>query len=364
MTIAQLAQFTGANVCDSVTDTVILSAAGTVNQVLVVPVYSLAAGTNIFNANSTAQTVTVTGGTTNTYNMGTVLDALDVLTGGSTTGDILTITGSGVGGAGITNIETFQFTTSTASRTFETGAIAATSGTITAAASTVAVTIDAALIVPTTGLTIIDGPGNDTITVPCTDLNRSLSTLTLSSGGSDTVILNNVATNVTGTATAASTLTVNNFTTGIGTGSDILTIQIGGTSIAANANYISVSAAINGATGVGNTIGTSTGISAKFIEINSSLGTYNSLLTTDGSSIENLIASAVGTFFNSSAHSTTATFIVYGSGAQAGNAAIVQVTSTADQFSAVDMLASGITIEIIGTFNTVTADSFVVGNFS
>jgi len=364
MTIAQLAQFTGANVCDSVTDTVILSNAGTVSQVLVVPVYTLATGTNIFNANSTAQTVTVTGGTTNTYNMGTTLESSDVLTGGATAGDILTITGSGTGSSTITAIETIQYSTSTASTTFTTGAIAATSGTVTAAGSTVAVTLDAGLFVPTTGLTIIDGPGNDNITVPCSDLNRSLTTLTLSSGGSDTVILANAATNTSAAATAASTLTVNNFTTGIGTGSDVLTIQIGTTSIAANANYIAVSAAINGATGVGSTIGSSTTGSAKFVEINSSVGTYNSLLTTNGSSIENLIATAAGTFFGSEASSYTATFIVYGSGAQAGNAAIVQVTSTADNYSNVDIAASGFTIEIIGTFNSVTADSFVVGNFT
>jgi hypothetical protein len=363
MTIAQLAQFTGTNVCDSVTDTVILSNAGTVNQVTVVPVYNLATGTNIFNANTTAQTVTVTGGTTNTYNMGSVLDANDVITGGATTGDVLTITASGTGSGNITAVETIQFNTSTAGQTFTTGAIASTSGTVTAAGSTVAVTLDAALFVPTTSLTIIDGPGNDIITVPCADVTRSITTLTLSSGGSDTVILNNPAVHISATPTAASTVTINNFTTGTGTGSDVLTIQVGGTNVLANANFVTVTAAINGATGAG-TVGTTNGVSAKFIEIASSVGTYNSLATTNASSIENLIAGVVGTFMNSAAESTSATFIVYGSGAQSGQAAIVQAITTSENLSNVDLAASNFQIEIIGTFSSVTADSFVVGNFN
>ena len=106
MTIAQLAQFTGTNTADDAADTVVLTDAGTVGQVLVVPVYTLAAGTNIFNGNTTAQTVTVTGGTTNTYNMGALLDAADVITGAAATTDVLNITGAAVGSNNITAVDT------------------------------------------------------------------------------------------------------------------------------------------------------------------------------------------------------------------------------------------------------------------
>jgi hypothetical protein len=67
---------------------------------------------------------------------------------------------------------------------------------------------------------------------------------------------------------------------------------------------------------------------------------------------------------NSAAVSTSATFIVYGSGAQSGQAAIVQAITTSENLSNVDLAASNFQIEIIGVFSNVAADSFVVGNFS
>jgi hypothetical protein len=349
MTIAQLAQFTGTNVVDAVGDAVVLSAAGTVNQVLVIPVYTLAAGTNIFNANTTAQTVTVTGGTTNTYNMGTVLDALDVITGGTT--DVLNVTGAAVGSATVTLIESVTVTYATAA-TFTTGAMApGAASTINASTSTAAVTLDATLYVPTTSLTITDGASNDSITVSTVVADRALTTVNLVTGGSDTVVINDLVY----LAAGASGLTVTNFTAGTGANADVMDINLD-TTAGANlylGNYIVATAAAQAVT----ILNSATELT--IIEINQAAATSTSLIdVAGGGAVEVAIATAIGTV--TAAGETQALVILYGSGAATGSAGLYSVT-----FTAADAITGNIGVELIGLLSAgITADSLVSGNFA
>ena len=56
--------------------------------------------------------------------------------------------------------------------------------------------------------------------------------------------------------------------------------------------------------------------------------------------------------------------IVYGAGAQSGNAAIVQITTTVANLSAVDLGTANFSIELLGVVQGVVADSLVSGNFA
>jgi hypothetical protein len=52
--------------------------------------------------------------------------------------------------------------------------------------------------------------------------------------------------------------------------------------------------------------------------------------------------------------------ILYGSGASAGNAGLYNVVFT----NGADAITTNMTVDLIGIVNSVTADSFVSGNFS
>jgi Ca2+-binding RTX toxin-like protein len=352
MTAAQHAQFTGAiAIGASSTQQITLTTAGSITGLTETAAddmtYVLATGTNTFTAGTTATDYKVTGGTANTYNMGATLSAADTLTGGSGS-DVLNITGSGTGSSAITAIETVNYTTSTASTTFTTGAIAlVAAGTITAAASTVAVAIDATALDLDTSGTIIDGPGADTITAPTTDGERALLTVNLSSGGADTLIIDNAAFSTT----VDSGVRVSNFTTGITANADVLTIKLGGTSAAAGANFATYTAATNGT------------IAAKVIEINAAVATASTFTAADAGALEVAIATAVGTAADYSGGAGVGYFIVYGSGANADKAALVMATTTVADLSATNVGTANFSIELIGVFSGVAADSFVVGNF-
>jgi hypothetical protein len=339
MTIAQIAQFTGTNLIAGTDDVVVLSAAGTVGQVLVVPAYTLAAGTNIFNANTTAQTLTVTGGTSNTYNMGAVLDALDVITGAVGLTDVLNITGAAVGSATITAVDTINVNYATAA-TFTTGAITpgAIATTINASGSTAPVTLDLTGFVATGGtLVVTDGQSNDVITNVSTDAINLLTTISLATGGADTI-------NYTNTYTAASnsTLTITGFTGGTGSGADKLSITTGAAQTAA---FKLIGAASTWVPTV-NSIAV----------IPSSIATLSSFTSADGSSAEVAIVTAITGVTSTAVGSTV---VIYGSGAQAGKAAIYDVLWTA-----ATVATGSFAVELIGVVTlTGGADSLVSANF-
>jgi hypothetical protein len=349
MTPAQLALFTGTNVINGTDDVVALSAAGTITGQPVLLRYTLAGTTaSTFNANTADLALSVTGGNTaggatgNTYNMGLTLTAADTITGSTGTADVLVVTGDATGSTNISAVETIQFTTSTAAQTFTTGAIRSTSGTITAAGSTVAVTIVATDLTPTTGVTIIDGPGNDSITVPAADATRFITTLSLATGGADTVIVNDAA----HTADTVNKLTLTGFTSGIGIGSDKLTLSNG----AAATGYTVITAA---AQAIDKTLQ-----GQNVFEINSAVGVVTNFAATGaGAAVELLLELAMGTL---TGNSTTGHLIVYGGGAQAGNAAIYSFATTS---SGADVTAATSTVELIAVLTGVVADSLVVSNF-
>jgi Ca2+-binding RTX toxin-like protein len=352
LTPTQNNSFTGLTVANG-DDTITLSAAGSITGLQTATandnvLYVLTGTGNVFTP-GTAATVTdhnVSGGTNNTYNFAASLTAADTVTGSSGTSDVLNVTGTAIGSSGVTAIDSITVTYATAA-TFTTGAITpGVASTINASTSTAAVTLVATSYVVDTSLTITDGPGADVITAPGSDAYRALTTITLSSGGADTVVIPNTQFDTT----VNSAVTINNFQTGIAAGSDILSITNAGT--AASSSLLTYTGATNGA--IGNRI----------VEINSAVGTVNSFATTDGGQVETLIALAVGTGANATGAVVNGYFVVYGSGALADKAAIVQVTTTTTDFTNLDLVTGSFSVEVIGVFNSVTADSFVTGNFA
>ena len=354
MTPTQLAQFTGTNLINGTDDVITLSTTGTITGQPVLLRYALSNGSagNTFNANDSALSISVTGGNAaSTYNLGTRLDGNDTITG-TAGADVLNITGSGTGSANVTAIETINFTTSTAAQTFTTGATAlVAAGTITAAASTVAVTIDASALNLTTSGTIIDGPGNDSISIPTTDAERGLLTVTLSSGGSDTLIFVDG-----GNAISDLGVTINNFTTGVTAAADILDLRTGATT-AFNSGPINFASLSTAGAVAANTI----------VEINQALATTTSFATTDGGLAEAAIAAALTTvtadLTAADEGARTSFVILYGAGAQSGNAAIYSVLLRAANLTAGNVATGDIILELMGVVNGVTADSFVASNF-
>lgn len=343
LTPAQNNAFTGLTVTGN--DTITMSAAGTITGLNTATttddvIYALTGASNVFTASTTANDYNVSGGTLSTYNFGASLTAADTITGG-TGRDTLNVTGAATGSGNITAVEVFNVNYATAA-TFTTGAIASTSGTITAAGSSAAVTLDATDFVPTTALSIVDGPANDVITVPTLDASRGITSLALSSGGADTVALTDAAHGVANTAVA-----VSNFTTGIGAGSDKFTVVTGAQ---AATGYTVVSAA---AQAVGKTLQDN-----NVFEINAAVGVVTDFTATAaGGAVELLLEAAIGTLTGNSA---TGWLVVYGGGAQAGNAAIYSFATTA---STADVTAALSTVELLVTLTGVTADSFVASNF-
>jgi len=304
--------------------------------------YVLPSGTgNSFTAATTGTDYSVTGGTAaTTYNFGATLSANDTITG-TAGSDILNLTGAATGSGNVTAIETINVNYATAA-TFTTGAIAATSGTITAAGSSAAVTLDASSFVPTTALTIVDGPANDSITVPTLDASRNITTLALSSGGADTVSLTDAT-----HGAANNELTLSNFTAGIAAGSDKLVLVTGTTAATGYTVVTAAGQAVNKTLQDNNVF-----------EINAAVGVVTDFTATAaGGAVELLLESAIGTLTGNSA---TGWLVVYGGGAEAGNAAIYSFSTSA---STADVTAANSTVELLVKLTGIAADSLVTSNF-
>jgi hypothetical protein len=295
------------------------------------------------NANTTAQTVTVTGGTTNTYNMGAVLDDADVITGAVATTDVLAVTGAAIGSNTITAVDTINVNYATAA-TFTTGAITpGVASVITAAGSTAAVNLAATLYVPTTSFAITDGQVNDVITVPTTDASRNLTTVALTTGGADTINLTDAI-----SAAGSNSTAITGFTTGIAVGSDKINLITGTQAVSGYTTITAAAQAVSKALADNHVF-----------EINSVVGVVTDFTATaDGGAVEVLLAAAVGTLTGSGA---TGHVVVYGGGAESGNAAIYSFIDTAAN---ADVTTTTITqVELLATLTGVAADSAVSSNF-
>jgi Ca2+-binding RTX toxin-like protein len=223
---------------------------------------------------------------------------------------------------------------------------------LTVTASAAGSTISFAAVTAVTGLnsiTVNGGTGNNTINTGPTDAARAMMTVDISQGGSDTIVIDNAAFSTL----EENQVTVRGFQSGIAAGSDILTIALGGTAVSGSNNFLTYASATNG------------GVAGKIIEINSSIGTFTALTdgANDGSSIEAVIAAAIGTTADYSGGAAVFYVVVYGSGTQADKAVIAQVTTTAADLSATNLGTANFSIELIGVLEGVTADSLVIGNF-
>ena len=93
-------------------------------------------------------------------------------------------------------------------------------------------------------------------------------------------------------------------------------------------------------------------------EINSAVGVVTDFtLTAAGAAVELLLQDAMGTLTGNSA---TGHLIVYGGGAQAGNAAIYSFATTS---STADVTAATSTVELLVILTGVVADSLITSNF-
>jgi hypothetical protein len=329
------AQYAGFN---TMTDSaaITLTTAGAVTLQSGAPVLVLANGTNTVGATATAN-FNITGGTgADTVSFGSALTANDTFAAG-TGSDVVTLTGSGTGSANITGVETIQLNFASAG-TFTTGAIApGVASTITAAGSTAAVTLDASAYVATTSVTFVDGAGNDSLTVGGgSDAQRALTTVSLATGGADTVTLANGAFNGTTTNSA----TINSFGTTAGANQD----KIAGLGIT---TYQTVSAAATGVTAANSVV-----------EVHQAAGLASAFDAGNGGVVEATLQSALTTY--GGADGTSFYAVVYGTGAQSGNAALYQVNVTT---AATGITTANVAVELVGVFNGVTADSFVSSNF-
>jgi hypothetical protein len=163
----------------------------------------------------------------------------------------------------------------------------------------------------------------------------------LATGGADTVVITDGI-----TADTVNRVLITGFTSGIGTGSDKFTLSNGG----AATGYTVISAAAQAVNKAAQ--------DQNIFEINSSVGVVTDFTATGaGAAVELLLGLAVGTLTGNSA---TGHIIVYGGGAESGNAAIYSFATTANDG---DVAAGNSTVELIARITGVVADSFVTSNF-
>jgi Ca2+-binding RTX toxin-like protein len=216
-------------------------------------------------------------------------------------------------------------------------------------AATATSAIDMSAVATVTDLTTIrinDGTGNNTITAPAGDNARAITTINLSNGGNDTIVLNNAAVADNGTvADSRKAVTIDSFTTGTGTGSDVLTLQINGTAVTAGQII----------TAADTTVATA----SRILIVNSGVQTLSDFNATDNNgTVETAIGNAVGTH---TANGGTHYILFYGSGANSGKAAVYEFTTDANN---ANLGTANVTaLELVGIVNSVTVDTFVLGNF-
>jgi len=208
-------------------------------------------------------------------------------------------------------------------------------------ASTATAAINLSGVVTVTDLTAItvnDGTGANTITTS-DGAARGLTTVNLANGGADTVVITNAAFN----GTTTDKVTITNFTAAVGAAQDKITLG-------SVAGFQSVTTAAAPTIAVAN----------KVVEYEAGSGVLVSTFDAGNAGVVETALANLGAGTYSGADGTSFYAVVYGSGAQSGNAGIYQVNVTT---AATGITAANIALELIGVVQGVTADSLVQSNF-
>ena len=196
-------------------------------------------------------------------------------------------------------------------------------------------------------VTVNGGTGNNVVTVVI-GATTNIMTIDLSQGGNDQVTIKNTTAVANNAATTATNdVTIKGFTSGIGAGSDVVDVLINN-GATQTVNYQTVGAA-----------GALTAVST-VVEIESAVGTVADFTAVaDGLAVETLIANAL---VGGTGGAGKIAVIIYGSGTNAGNAALYEV-SVANVAANADIVTGDLSaVNLLGVFEGVTADSIVSGN--
>jgi hypothetical protein len=257
----------------------------------------------------------------------------------------LNITGNAVGNSSDTGIDTINVNFTTA-QTFTSGSMApGAASTITAAASTVGVTMDLTAYQVSTSLGVTDGPGNDLITFVGSDTVNALTTISLASGGADTIAYTNTFTVAAAASDGQSSgaLTITNFTGGTSSAADKLSITVGA---AQTATFRTLAA--------GNTVVPL--VNGVYVIPSSIVTVSDFTAVANGGAVDVAIATAVNGVTTTAVN---AVFVLYGSGANAGRAGVYSNLMTAATATSGNMAQ-----ELIAVITLVGgADTLVQGNF-
>ena len=289
-----------------------------------------------------------------TYTLGTPTTFTGALTGGGTGTDGLVLSnGDNVSGGTLNSIEELTVTTAAATSTTYTNAQinAFTKVTAAGAADTAVLTTGGTVTLDNgTALDRADfenfmlADAADTFVVEMTNTDSTINTVTLGTGATDVVRLNNDSIEVE--AASNDHVVINGFAAG----TDDLDIEIAAVNIAGGTSFDSIGAGTNSAvTGAGGGNGV--------IEIAGapSVSAATALDTSDGGNVELAIASAVGALANAGGDDYAV--ILYGD----GNAYVY--TMDAAGADAADVTTANISVELVAQVNGVTLGALDAGDF-
>jgi len=303
-------------------------------------VITMSASGDSLDATNNTGNLNITGGAgTDSISMGANLNANDTINGAGAA-DTVVITGAAITSANITNVETFTVT-ATATATVDFNALnTGVTSTINASTSTAALTID----VGTTNaaqdnLTVVDGQGDDTIIVQETDTSRSDQTISLATGGNDTIQIIDADID----ANADQRVIINSFDVS----NDKLNLDLDGAQT--NAAFQTIS-----------TTGTALSVGANSIIEITSATVIDPSAVADNGSIETIIANAIGTTASAISVNDSFAVILY----DASNAYVYGVSMGAVAAAGEVDLASITELEAIATLNGVTSGALDVINFA
>jgi Ca2+-binding RTX toxin-like protein len=204
---------------------------------------------------------------------------------------------------------------------------------VTASTATAAITLAAVTTVTDlNSITVNGGSGNNTITVPDVAGVSNILTINLGQGGSDTVSIASAAI----AALANNEVTINGFTAGSGTGSDVIKL----TGYAGFATVTTTSA--------------TAGTALKVTKVASAVATISDFTATaDGGNVEVVLADAIN--FTGLTNDNDVYVVIGGSGANSGNTALyrIDVTTAANEVMVVSLEAIlvGVSVDDLGTGN-------------
>ena len=207
---------------------------------------------------------------------------------------------------------------------------------VTASAAAVDISLGAITAVTNLDTVVVNGStGNNVITVPDVNALQNILTINLGTGGSDTLSLASDAITA-GTTVANNEVTVNGFTAGSGTGSDVMKLT----------GYV-------GFTTVSTTSATA-GSALKVTKVNSNVATISDFTATaNGGNVEVVLGGAID--MTGLTDGNDIYVAIGGAGANSGNTAIyrVEVTTATTEAMVVDLIGVlvGTSVDDLGTGN-------------